>query len=65
VKLAKLTAPNGSPVWISPAFVEAVRKPLAGETVGAANTAVHLISGHTQMVREFPADVVAGLESMV
>jgi hypothetical protein len=41
-KLAQLTRPNGSPVWISGASVSSLRAPYPGEYVSGVNTVVFM-----------------------
>ena len=59
-KLAQLTRPNGSPVWISGSAVSSLRVPLPGEYVAGVNTVIFtevLVQG----VREAPAAATSAL----
>ena len=62
--LAKLTRPDGSPVWIKRSAVTAIRPPLATEQQGGgAVQAVLIIGGLHQAVREgvqIASSVVSG-----
>lgn len=59
---AKLTRPNGKPVWIDASAVASIKKPLAGEY--AKNVKAVITIGHTrQAVRETVAMVKAALHS--
>jgi hypothetical protein len=59
-RLAQLTRPNGSPVWISGAAVSSLRAPLPGEYVAGVNTVV-FTGSLIQGVKESPADTTAAL----
>jgi hypothetical protein len=59
-KLAQLTRPNGSPVWISGAAVSSLRPPLPGEYVAGVNTVV-FTNALVQGVKELPDAVTLAL----
>jgi len=57
---AKLTRPNGSPVWINEAAVSSIRAPLPNEFVAGVNTVV-FVAGLAQGVAEPPQDVTTSI----
>jgi len=61
-RVAQLTRPNGSPVWISGAAVSSLRAPLPGEYVAGVNTVVFTDS-LVQGVKESLADTTAALNA--
>jgi hypothetical protein len=61
-KVAQLTRPNGSPVWITGAAVSSLRAPLPGEYVAGVNTVVFTDS-LVQGVKESLADTTAALNA--
>jgi hypothetical protein len=61
-EFARLTRPNGWPVWIRGSAVTALRAPLPGEYAPAAKTVV-TTDALTQAVTEATADVTATLNA--
>ena len=59
---AKLTRPNGFPVWINGAAVSSIRAPLSNEYVMGVNTVI-FANGLTQGVKEPPPDVTMLINS--
>ena len=55
----ELTAPDGSKIWVFPAWIQLVRKALPHE--GSAKTAI-VLSGPVQLVTESVAEVLHRLE---
>jgi hypothetical protein len=56
----RLTAPDGSAVYVYPAWVQAVRHALPNETTHTAKTKV-VLSGEVVFVTETPEQVVSAL----
>jgi hypothetical protein len=61
-KFAKLTRPNGSPVWVSGAAVSSARAPLPDEYVGGIN-AVLFTGSLTQGIKESLVAAIAELDA--
>jgi hypothetical protein len=61
-KLAQLTRPNGSPVWINGSAVSSLRPPLPNEYVSGVNTVV-FTDAIIQGVKETPQATTTALNS--
>jgi hypothetical protein len=59
---ARLTRPNGWPVWIRASSVTAIRPPAPGEYRAAVKSIIST-SALTQAVKETPAEVTAALDA--
>jgi hypothetical protein len=61
-KFAKLTRPNGTPVWINGGAVSSLRPPLPGEYLDAVKTVISM-EPLTQGVKEVPEHAKAMLNA--